>query len=451
MFCYSKLWHLLLDKNLKKSDLQKNAGISWSAISKLTNNKKVGTDVLFNICKYLDCELNDIMEIQKTEKIKQVKKKFSSSIDSCYRQLPSYRSIDLFAGIGGIRLGFKEVFKEMITTVFVSEWDKHAQKTYSANFKDDFEIAGDITTINEETIPAFDICLAGFPCQAFSLAGRQMGFDDDYKGVCRGTLFLDVARICEYHKPKVIFCENVKGLTIHDKGRTFRVICKTFSDIGYKVFSKVLNSKNFGVPQNRERIYIVAFRDDIAPHTFAFPTSTDSTKRLKDIIEETPVPSKYYLSTTYLETLIRHKARHAAKGNGFGYEIRDWEDTAGAIVCGGMGQERNLIIDKRQTDLVPTTSIKGTVNTQGIRKMTPREWARLQGFPDTYELPVANVHLYKQFGNSVTINVIKAIAEKIFLVLSGKYKDSGGDLPAFFKEEKQLELFNCDAQHAANE
>ncbi len=244
-----------------------------------------------------------------------------------------------------------------------------------------------------------------------------MGFEDNYKGMCRGTLFMDVARICECHKPKVIFCENVKGLVIHDRGRTFKIICKTFEDLGYTVFHKVLNSKNFGVPQNRERIYLVAFRNDIAPKEFIFPEVTDNTKRLWDIREQNPVPAKYYLSDVYVETLRRHKARHESKGNGFGYEIRDWSDVAGAIVCGGMGRERNLVIDKRQKNLTPTTHIKGHINKEGIRKMTPREWARLQGFPDTFELPLADTHLYKQFGNSVTVNVIEAIAVKIKEVL----------------------------------
>ena len=244
-----------------------------------------------------------------------------------------------------------------------------------------------------------------------------MGFEDNYKGMCRGTLFMDVARICECHKPKVIFCENVKGLVIHDRGRTFKIICKTFEDLGYTVFHKVLNSKNFGVPQNRERIYLVAFRNDIAPKEFIFPEVTDNTKRLWDIREQNPVPAKYYLSDVYVEALRRHKARHESKGNGFGYEIRDWSDVAGAIVCGGMGRERNLVIDKRQKNLTPTTHIKGHINKEGIRKMTPREWARLQGFPDTFELPLADTHLYKQFGNSVTVNVIEAIAVKIKEVL----------------------------------
>ena len=326
------------------------------------------------------------------------------------------KSIDLFAGIGGIRLGFEQAFGDELKTVFVSEWDEYAQKTYRANFSDDFDIAGDITKISESKIPDFDICLAGFPCQAFSLAGQRKGFADDYKGMSRGTLFFDVARICEKKKPKVIFCENVKGLTIHDKGRTFNIITNTLKEIGYTPFEKVLNSRDFGVPQNRERIYIVAFRNDIEPKEFIFPDSTDSTKRIKDILEG-PVPAKYYLSECYMQTLRDHKARHAAKGHGFGYEIREWDDVAGAIVCGGMGRERNLIVDNRQTDLTPTTHIKGEINKEGVRKMTPREWARLQGFPDYYKLVLADVHLYKQFGNSVTVPVIKAIAKKVKEIL----------------------------------
>lgn len=332
--------------------------------------------------------------------------------------MKNYKSIDLFAGVGGIRLGFDNAFKKEIKTVFVSEWDVFAQKTYCENFKDDFTIAGDITQIDEKTIPSFDICLAGFPCQAFSLAGKRQGFNDDYKGLCRGTLFMDVARICEEHKPKVIFCENVKGLLIHDKGQTFEIIKKTFENLGYTVFWKTLNSKDFGVPQNRERIYIVAFRDGIDCSDFKFPDPMDISVTLKQIIEEKPVSVKYYLSTTYFDTLKKHKARHKSKGNGFGYEIRPLDGIAGAIVCGGMGRERNLIIDDRLTDFTPITHIKGEVNREGIRKMTPREWARLQGFPDTFKLSLADTHLYKQFGNSVTVSVVEAIAKQIREVLN---------------------------------
>ena len=310
-------------------------------------------------------------------------------------------------------MGFDRAFGEKIKTVFVSEWDEYAQKTYRANFHDGFDISGDITKIKEEDIPEFDICLAGFPCQAFSLAGKHGGFNDNYKGMTRGTLFLDVARICDYHKPKVIFCENVKGLTIHDHGKTFKVITKTFEDLGYKVFFKILNSKDFGVPQNRERIYIVCFRNDIAPDSFDFPEGSKKEVCIRDIMEDAPIDSKYYLSDTYLNTLKAHKARHEAAGHGFGYVVRDLDGISGTIVCGGMGREGNLIKDERPHSLVPTTHIKGSINSESIRKMTPREWARLQGFPDEFVLPLSDVHLYKQFGNSVTVNVIEAIAIKI--------------------------------------
>lgn len=325
-----------------------------------------------------------------------------------------YKSIDLFAGIGGIRKGFDNAFGDDIQTVFVSEWDKFAQKTYKANFNDPFDIAGDITEVDEKDIPEFDICLAGFPCQAFSMAGKHMGFEDDYKGRCRGTLFQDVVRICEYHKPKVIFCENVKGLTIHDHGRTFEIIKGAFAEIGYTVYSQILNSKDFGVPQNRERIYLVCVRNDIVPENgFTFPVGTDNTKCIRDILDPAPIPSKYYLSDVYMQTLRNHRARHEAAGHGFGYVVRDLDGISGTIVCGGMGREGNLIKDEREHSMIPTTHIKGEINKEDIRKMTPREWARLQGFPEDYKLELADVHLYKQFGNSVTVNVIEAIAREI--------------------------------------
>ena len=329
-----------------------------------------------------------------------------------------YKSIDLFAGIGGIRLGFDLAFKDKIETVFISEWDEKAQETYRANFDDDIEIMGDITKIDEKDIPEHDILLAGFPCQAFSLAGQKKGFED-----ARGTLFFDVARIVKYQQPKVVFAENVKNLVNHDRGRTFKVIKEILTDLGYTVFYKVLNSKDFGVPQNRERIYIVAFRDDIAPFNFNFPEKTDDTKVIADIIEDEETSSKYYLSTVYLDSLRKHRKRHEAKGNGFGYEVRDHDSIAGAIVCGGMGRERNLIVDKRLTDFTPVTHIKGEVNKEYIRRMTPREWARLQGFPDNFKLVVADTHLYKQFGNSVTVPVIEAIAEQIRDYLENKKVD----------------------------
>ena len=328
-----------------------------------------------------------------------------------------YKSIDLFAGIGGIRLGFDKAFRENIETVFVSELDEKAKETYRANFKDKFDINGDITKIKEIEIPEHDILLAGFPCQAFSLAGLKKGFED-----ARGTLFFDVARIAEYHKPKVVFCENVKNLVNHDRGKTFKVIIRILENLGYKVYEKVLNSKNFGVPQNRERIYIVAFREDIDSSDFSFPEKTDNNKVISDIMEEKEVSPKYYLSNVYLDSLMRHKQRHESKGNGFGYEIKKLNGIANTLVCGGMGRERNLIVDERLTDFIPVTHIKGEINRKYIRKMTPREWARLQGFPDSFKFVVADTHLYKQFGNSVTVSVIEGIAKNIKEVLDSQNK-----------------------------
>ena len=339
---------------------------------------------------------------------------------------PSFKFIDLFAGIGGFRIAMQNCGGKC---VFTSEFDPYAQKTYQANFGE-FPF-GDIT--KQEThdkIPEnFDIVCAGFPCQAFSLAGKRLGFADNFKGMSRGTLFAEVVKICEKHQPKAVFCENVKGLCIHDKGNTFKVIKGEFEKIGtdlsgnkipgkhsYRFFSKVLNSKDFGVPQNRERIYMVALRDDYAPegYEFEFPEPTGEKVTLEQIREH-DVPARYYLSDVYMDTLIRHRARHEAAGHGFGYEIRKWDGIAGAIVCGGMGRERNLVQEEGGTPkgFVPETHIKGHINKDGIRKMTPREWARLQGFPENYKFVLSDVHLYKQFGNSVSIPAIQAISQAI--------------------------------------
>lgn len=402
------LTDLSRDIGLRRADLVEieagKADIPFLSLMKLLDRFGTDLDAFVSDTVVVGRSSNVRVRVEETENIAEV---FSNRL----------KAIDLFAGIGGIRMGFDQAFGDSIETVFVSEWDEFAQKTYRANYMDMKPIAGDITKIEEKDVPEFDICLAGFPCQAFSLAGQRKGFSDDYKGMSRGTLFFDVARICSHHKPKVIFCENVKGLTIHDKGRTFKIITGTLEQMGYKVFHKVLNSKDFGVPQNRERIYIVAFREDVAPEKFSFPAPSGKKVTIRDIMEKDPVSVKYYLSDVYIDTLKRHKARHEAKGNGFGYEIRPLDGIAGAIVCGGMGRERNLIIDDRLTDFTPVTHIKGNVNRDGIRKMTPREWARLQGFPDSYILPLSDVHLYKQFGNSVTVPVIRAIAEEIKKVI----------------------------------
>jgi len=322
------------------------------------------------------------------------------------------RVIDLFAGIGGIRLGFTQAakdFKIKTNCVYTCEIDKYACQTYRYNFKNDnHDPLSDITLINERELPDFDVLLAGFPCQAFSIAGKRGGFEDT-----RGTLFFDVARIIKEKRPKAFILENVKGLVNHRGGKTlFTIINVLENDLGYvSTQYKVLNAKNYGVPQNRERIYIVGFLN--GGGGFTFPKATDDSKILSDIIEENPVSVKYYLSDVYLSSMRMHKKRHEAKGNGFGYEIKRNDGIANAIVCGGMGKERNLLIDKRLVDFNPITHIKGSVNKEGIRKMTPIEWERLQGFPDNWTSCVADVHRYKQLGNSVAVPVIKAISKNI--------------------------------------
>jgi DNA (cytosine-5)-methyltransferase 1 len=326
----------------------------------------------------------------------------------------TFKFIDLFAGIGGFRMAMQNLGGKC---VFTSEWDENAKKTYRANFGE--TPFGDITKVSTKNyIPDnFDVLCAGFPCQAFSIAGKRGGFEDT-----RGTLFFDVAEIIKNRKPKAIFLENVKGLRSHDKGKTLETILNVLrNDLGYFVPEpQIINAKEFGVPQNRERIYIVGFRKDLEINSFEYPDPFEEKVFFKSVKEKKVVPTKYYLSTQYLQTLINHKERHAGKGNGFGFAIIKDDEISNSILVGGMGRERNLVIDNRITDFTPTTHIKGEVNREGIRKMTPREWARLQGFPDNFIIPVADASAYKQFGNSVAIPAIQATAEKIIELIKAK-------------------------------
>ena len=326
-------------------------------------------------------------------------------------QAPDFTFIDLFAGIGGMRLALQKLNGKC---VFSSEWDLQAQTTYSTNFG---EVPfGDITKINAEDVPKHNVLVAGFPCQAFSIAGFKGGFDDT-----RGTLFFDVARIIKAQRPDAFLLENVKGLVGHDKGKTLSVILRTLrEDLGYYVPDpRVMNARDFGVPQNRERIFIVGFKNKAAANRFAYPEALKTKKVIADIKEKDDVPVKYYLSKQYLSTLKAHRQRHSDKGNGFGYEIISDDAIANAIIVGGMGRERNLLIDNRLTDFTPTTNIKGPVNREGIRKMTPREWARLQGFPDKFQIPVSDAQAYKQFGNSVAVPAVHATAKSLLKALRG--------------------------------
>ncbi len=298
------------------------------------------------------------------------------------------RTIDLFAGIGGIRQGFSKVFD--LDVVFSSEIDKFAQQSYFLNYKE--LPAGDITKIKEEDIPQHDLLLAGFPCQAFSNAGLKRGFEDT-----RGTLFFDVARIIKYHKPKIVFLENVKGLLSHNKGETFKTILNVLEELEYKVFYKVLNAKDFGVPQNRERVYIVCFREDI---DFEFPVG-DKKSKVGDILDKV-IDSKTIISDRLWEGHQRRLAEHKEKGNGFGYRIFDEESEYTSTLSARYYKDGSEILIRRNGN---------------PRKLSVRECARLQGFPENFLIGVSDTQAYKQFGNSVCVPVIEAIAKKVKLSL----------------------------------
>lgn len=315
--------------------------------------------------------------------------------------------IDLFAGIGGMRMAFENAG---FRAVFSNEIDDFACRTYEDNFGNSPK--GDITKVFGKNVPDHDVLVGGFPCQAFSIAGKKMGFDDT-----RGTLFFDIARIIKEKKPKAFLLENVKNLKSHDRGRTFKVILNTLEkDLGYTVFHEIMNARDFGVPQNRERVIIVGFRKDMKIYNFDFPRKTKKRSKLKDILEEN-VPTNFFISRVRHDGMKRHKKRHESKGNGFGYRILDNNGVSGAIVLGGMGRERNLVIDRKSFSKIRKEENFHLKNEDAIRYLTPREYARLQGFPDDFKINVSNAQAYRQFANSVPIPMIEEVAKKIKIAI----------------------------------
>lgn len=332
----------------------------------------------------------------------------------------SFKFIDLFAGIGGLRLPFQQ---QNGKCVFSSEWDRHAQVTYAANFGEVPQ--GDITKIPASTIPEHDLLLAGFPCQAFSQAGLRKGFNDT-----RGTMFFEIQRILAEKRPKAFLLENVKQLRGHKKGKTLEVILSTLrgeqvpnisSDIpmseearaalcqklNYWVDFRILRAADFGVPQNRERIFIVGFDKDQFPKGFDFeneftwPTPTHEPTRVGDILDP-DADDTFTISDRLWAGHQRRKKEHLIKGNGFGYSLFNADsEYTNTISARYYKDGSEILIDQSGTGKNP-------------RKLTPRECARLQGFPENYLVDaVSNNQIYKQFGNSVCMKVVQAIAEKL--------------------------------------
>ncbi len=319
---------------------------------------------------------------------------------------PIFRFADFFAGVGGFRLALQDLGGQC---VFSCEIDANAQRTYEANFGETpFD---DVRRVEARDLPPHDVLAGGFPCQAFSIAGRRGGFEDT-----RGTLFFDLARLIRVRRPQAVFLENVKGLKNHAGGKTLETILHVLRrDLGYHVPEpRIINAKHFGVPQNRERIFIVGFADKADAERFFWPEPSSDVPTFAQVKERGPVCTKYYVSKRYWESLKAHRARHESKGNGFGYEIIADDGVANAIVVGGMGRERNLVRDPAPPD---NPAYRDEINDENIRRMTPREWARLQGFPDDFIIPVADVHAYKQFGNSVAVPAVRAVARKILSAL----------------------------------
>jgi DNA (cytosine-5)-methyltransferase 1 len=321
--------------------------------------------------------------------------------------LANYRFIDLFAGIGGFHYAASSFGAKC---VFASEWDYSAAETYYQNhgLKPD----GDITKIAEEKIPQHDILCAGFPCQAFSISGRQKGFDDT-----RGTLFFDIARIINFHQPKVVFLENVKHLVRHDNGKTLKTILKTLSNLGYETKYQILNSANFGLPQNRERVYLVSFRQDLNSKSFSFPKPINKPVSLFNILEDNPQDAKIVArddieiyktviseASLFGETKVLNRPFQIGKVNKGGQGERIYHPLGYAITLsahgGGVGSKTGLYLINEK-----------------IRKLSPRECARLQGFPESFRINPSVAQAYKQFGNSVSIDVLQYIILNIAKVL----------------------------------
>ena len=325
--------------------------------------------------------------------------------------------IDLFAGIGGIRLGFESAGGQC---VFTSEWNKYAAQTYMRNFNNDHPVAGDITEVDPASIPDHDVLLAGFPCQPFSIAGvskkKSLGRAHGFACEAQGTLFFDIANILRVKRPPAILLENVKNLMSHDKGNTFKVIKKTLEEeLGYTIFPLVVDAKGF-VPQHRERIYIVGFRDKVEFSWEAFNKPDPSARLLRSILHpengsETSafdfakgyitgnngaVNVKYTLSDKLWNYLQGYAAKHKAKGNGFGFGLVGPDDTARTLSARYYKDGSEILINRG----------KG----KNPRRLTPRECARLMGYPDSFIIPVSDTQAYKQFGNSVAVPVISEIA-----------------------------------------
>ena len=320
------------------------------------------------------------------------------------KYLKGYTFIDLFAGLGGFHIALDSLGA---TCVYADEWDTHAQEVYKTNFN--MLPEGDITKIDEKTIPDHDILCAGFPCQAFSISGKRLGFQDS-----RGTLFFDVARIVKEKKPKVVFMENVKNFASHDGGRTIEVVESTMRNLGYSFDYRILNAVNYGIPQKRERVYMVCFRNDINHSDFSFPKPFKLKRHVEDFLltDETLV-QELYVNRDDVVFNNRKDDRYS-----------DSAIRLGIVNKGGQGERiystKGIAITFSANGGGVFAKTGGYLINGKPRKLHPRECARLMGFPDYYKLSSKANQAYKQLGNSVVIDVLQLIAQEIGRTLAGE-------------------------------
>lgn len=346
-----------------------------------------------------------------------------NELQAAYGKRPGFTFIDLFAGIGGTRIAFERAGGKC---VFTSEWDKFSCQTYRENHRDDHEITGDITKVDECEVPHHDVLVAGFPCQPFSLAGvskkNSLGRAHGFLDATQGTLFFDIARIIKAKHPRAFLLENVKNLRSHDKGKTFTVIKNTLKELGYSVHDRIVDAKCL-TPQHRERIFLVGFRDDevfdwdalffpeIANgptlssilHTPSEPPEEPYTVKFRN---KTKVADKYTLSDHLWGYLQAYAEKHRLQGNGFGCSVVGPNDTSRTLSARYHKDGSEILIDQGKR--------------KNPRRLTPRECARLMGFPDTFKIPVSDTQAYRQFGNSVVVPVVKKVAEGIAATLAGE-------------------------------
>jgi DNA (cytosine-5)-methyltransferase 1 len=332
--------------------------------------------------------------------------------------------LDLFSGIGAFRLGLERACASMglaARCLGFSEIDGPAIATYLRNFPGTPQL-GDVRSLaRSRAIPRCDVILAGFPCQDASSAGRRLGLQGE-----RGRLFYALAAAIRAVRPGAYLLENVSGLATLDGGIVLQTILSTLKALGYDVRHAILNSRDFGVPQNRPRIY---FAGILGEGSFRFPAPADSSKRLKDVLEDGPVPACHYLTEKSLKSLRAHKARHEAKGNGFGFSVIDPSlDVAGTLMASNWGREKNIIVDGRGGHQARSGG-NPQANREHIRRLTPIEWERLQGLPDGFTAGQADGHRYRQLGNAVTVSVIEALARNL---LASLRRDDPRDAPAIF-------------------